>query len=384
MRKGWVERKIGEFARRVRRLNQDGIDYPPLSVTKDRGIVLQSEKYNKRIATDPRKYLVAHPGEFVYDAMSLYYGAIGRVTQDRPGLVSPDYVLFEVDDSVDHEFLQHVFRSDLLHSTYEMLAEGGNQHGKRRRIYWSVFETIPVRLPPLDEQRRIAAVLSAIDHRISATTTAVETALAFKNALLHHEFQSAEAVALDELNEPARPICYGILMPGQGHPGGVPVVKVKDIKAGEIRADSLLHTSPAIDQQYRRSRLRAGDVLLTIRGTTGRVAMVPPTLHGANITQDTARISITDPALRDWVYYALQSPNVQHQIAENTRGQAVKGINIGDVRTLMIPTPGAAERQRIVALLVAIDRVIRASADEVDAARASKRAVATRLLGASG
>ena len=74
--------------------------------------------------------------------------------------------------------------------------------------------------------------------------------------------------------------------------GGVPVVKVKDIENRSIDIPGLLLTSPTIDREYRRSRLKEGDVLFTIRGTVGRVAIVPAELENANITQDTARIDL--------------------------------------------------------------------------------------------
>ena len=86
------------------------------------------------------------------------------------------------------------------------------------------------------------------------------------------------------------PICYGILMPGENCSGGVPVIKVRDIKGGRIDQSDLLLTHPTIDNAYRRSRLQHGDMRIhTIRGTTGRVAIVPTELDGGNITQDTVR-----------------------------------------------------------------------------------------------
>lgn len=137
-------------------------------------------------------------------------------------------------------------------------------------------------------------------------------------------------IALGECVPLNAPICYGILMPGQGHPGGIPVVKVKDIIGGVIRRGNLLLTSPAIDAEYSRSRLRDGDLLLTIRGSTGRVALVPLELDGANITQDTARVRLVPGLSARYVYYALQAPAMQGQVALHTLGLAVKGINIGD------------------------------------------------------
>src|SRR5918994_939548 len=76
---------------------------------------------------------------------------------------------------------------------------------------------------------------------------------------------------LELITDPDRPICYGILMPKENLPDGVPYVKVKDIKAGKILVDALHRTSPAIAAKYKRSSLRPGDLLLSIRGTYGRV-----------------------------------------------------------------------------------------------------------------
>jgi type I restriction enzyme M protein len=158
----WTSRRIGDFAKRVKRINVAGDDIEPLSVTKDLGVILQSQKYSKRIATDPRKYQIAERGEFVFDPMSLYYGSIGRQMAIARGLVSPDYVVFAVDDSVDPIFLHHRLRSPEMVALFELNAEGGNKFGKRRRVYWSVFEDLEIELPPLSEQQRLGRMLAVI------------------------------------------------------------------------------------------------------------------------------------------------------------------------------------------------------------------------------
>jgi type I restriction enzyme S subunit len=100
--------------------------------------------------------------------------------------------------------------------------------------------------------------------------------------------------SLDQCVRSDAPICYGILMPGEHHDGGIPVVKVRDIIGGRVDESNLLLTHPSIDQAYKRSRLNTGDLLITIRGTTGRVAIASSALNGANITQDTARLRLRD------------------------------------------------------------------------------------------
>jgi len=175
-----------------------------------------------------------------------------------------------------------------------------------------------------------------------------------------------QATPLDQCVAAGAPICYGILMPGSHCNGGVPVVKVRDIVDGRIEESGLLLTRPSIDEAYRRSRLKAADVLVTIRGTTGRVADVPAQLSGANITQDTARVRVKNEISARFVYFALQAHVAQQQIALHTIGQAVKGINIRDVRGLVVALPDSIQEQRsiaaalsdVTALLDGLDRLI--------------------------
>ena len=155
---------------------------------------------------------------------------------------------------------------------------------------------------------------------------------------------------LGEMVEEDRPITYGIVKPGHGCPGGVPVVKVKDMQDDAIDESDLLLTTPELDHQYRRSRLRAGDLLISIRGSVGRMAEIPLSLENANITQDTARLTISSQYNRIYVRGVLESPILQWDMEKNIRGVAVKGINIGYLRELKMPVCDR-ERQDEVAML---------------------------------
>jgi type I restriction enzyme S subunit len=154
---------------------------------------------------------------------------------------------------------------------------------------------------------------------------------------------------LAELCEPTRPITYGILKPGPDIPDGIPYIRVADIAGDRVVTDKVKRTSKEIDGAYKRSRLQAGDVLLSIRGTVGRVCRVPLELDGANVTQDTARISVDPRVSADYVVACLRSPLAQKIMSAAIRGVAVRGINIGDVRALQIPLPPLVEQEQITA-----------------------------------
>lgn len=156
---------------------------------------------------------------------------------------------------------------------------------------------------------------------------------------------------LEDVTDAERVVRYGILKPGPEFEGGVPVVKVRDYPNGKILVDGLRRTSPEIDEKYARSRIRPGDLLLSIRGTYGRACQVPPELTVANITQDSARIVPVDGLDARYMLHYLRSPAAGHYFDGVARGVAVKGVNIGDLRKLPVPVPPLPEQRRIVAAI---------------------------------
>ncbi|WP_251701953.1 restriction endonuclease subunit S [Metapseudomonas boanensis] len=153
---------------------------------------------------------------------------------------------------------------------------------------------------------------------------------------------------LRDVCAPGRPITYGILKPGPELEEGVPYIRVADFPGNKLNMSNIKKTSIEIDQQFKRARLIEGDLLLSIRGSVGRLIKIPACLEGANITQDTARLSISPLVSTDFVYWALLAESTQRRMKNATRGVAVRGINIGDVRALQIPLPSCEEQSEIV------------------------------------
>ena len=153
--------------------------------------------------------------------------------------------------------------------------------------------------------------------------------------------------SLEALTSAVRVICYGILMPKEHVPGGVLYVKVRDMRSGTLNVGALQRTTPEIAAQFSRAALRAGDLLLAIRGTYGRVVDVPAELEGGNITQDTARLDLMKGCTSRYIKASLLSPPAQSYFKRVARGVAVKGVNIADVRATPIALPPTTEQLRI-------------------------------------
>lgn len=158
----------------------------------------------------------------------------------------------------------------------------------------------------------------------------------------------------------SRPITYGIVQPGPDiSPDGVPLIRGKDYSSGKVNASSLYHVLPEIDQPYARSKVQAGDLLLSIVGYVGQVALVPAELTGANITQTTARISVDpDKADNKFLFHYLSSPCFRSEITRYEKGSAQPGLNLSDVARLKVNRPSLQQQRRIAEILSTVDEAI--------------------------
>lgn len=205
--------------------------------------------------------------------------------------------------------------------------------------------SVPMLLPPLPEQLRIAEILNRAD----ALRAKRRQTLALLDELADSSFQlllgdSKELLAkanrsLIDVVDPARPLTYGILMPGPDITEGVPYVRVLDMRGRGVDAEGMRRTAVEIAKKYLRSTLRSGDLLMSIRGHVGRTAIVPGLRDGANITQDTARIALTGSAEPAFVQAWLGTAEVREWLRRHTKGAAVKGINPADVRGVPLWLP---------------------------------------------
>jgi type I restriction enzyme S subunit len=231
------------------------------------------------------------------------------------------------------------------------------------------LKTIPVSVPPLAEQRRIAGILDKADGLRTKRRTALAQLDTLTQAIFldmfgdpienSHQFPIRPMI---ELVDKARPISYGILMPGPDQPDGVKYVRVVDLQDGGIELSGIRKTTEVISNAFRRSLLKPGDLLMSIRGHVGRFAVVPSELDGANITQDTARLAVVgaDPV---FVRECLRTEGFQRWMAKHTKGVAVRGINLGDVKLMPIILPKLSAQREFARL-----------ATETGELRASKRA----------
>lgn len=179
----------------------------------------------------------------------------------------------------------------------------------------------------------------------------------------------------------ATPITYGVVKPGpHDDSDGVLFVRGGDFPNGKIDPSSLRTITRSVSNQYRRTQLRGGEILVSLVGYPGACAVVQPELSGANIARQAAIIRLKDSTATEFVAAYLRSPIGQAELLSNTLGSAQQVINLKDLRKVVVAIPPKGERDKIAEILSTWDRAIETVEALIANARHQKAALMQALL----
>ena len=146
-------------------------------------------------------------------------------------------------------------------------------------------------------------------------------------------------VPLESLLRDNKSIAVGVMYPGEHTPGGTPLIKVGDIKGGNVSARPDYCISAETNQEYRRTQLVGDELLITLVGNPGECVVVKPEMAGWNPARAIASIKLKDVGLRTYLKSVLESSPGKHLIDAVLNTTVQKTLNLKDIRRLPIPMP---------------------------------------------
>ena len=169
----------------------------------------------------------------------------------------------------------------------------------------------------------------------------------------------AELLELQNLTDPDRPITYGVVKPGPEDPlTGVVFVRGGDISNGSINEENLRTITQEFSRPYARTILRGGEVVISLVGNPGVVAIVPSRLAGANLARQVGLIALKPEVDAAYIKYYLMSPPGQAELFQRTQGAVQKVINLSDLKRVKVGLPSRQAQKGIVSILSAYDDLI--------------------------
>lgn len=252
--------------------------------------------------------------------------------------------------AINGAFLAKVLASRGCAREFARIANGITRFG----LTLDATRSIPILLPPLPEQRTIAAVLDSIDDAIERTEAVIAATEQLRDSLLHELLTRGvpgwhtawkDVPGLGTIPADWKVVRLGEVAEVKGGKRlpkgstfadadtGLPYIRVLDFRDRTVDTASIKFLRPESHAFIGRYTISSADVYISIAGTIGLVGSVPARFDGANLTENAAKIVITKSRrlAKHFLLSYLDSSVGQSQIRERITALGQPKLALGNL-----------------------------------------------------
>ncbi|MCD9589670.1 hypothetical protein [Streptomyces sp. 8ZJF_21] len=367
---GWEWKPLWAVLQRSKEAGNPGL--PPLSVFLDAGVVPRSsrEDNHNQLGEDLSKYLVVRDGDVVFNKLRTWQGGLG--VSRHEGIVSPAYFVCRPNAETDSRFIHYLLKSKPYLA--ELVRISKWMPPSQFDTPWENLRKLPLLLPGLDEQRRIADFLDAETARIDAIVSMRNHQL----ILAEQRFeQIVDGVVLGD-RDSLREIGYEggakwgngkiarlfAVIPGYAFPSrdfvaqenGTPLLRGINVAPGAIdwNVETMAWDLGAhpIDQRF---HLRCDDLVIGMDrpwiNSGSRIALVRDSDLPCLLLQRVACIRSHGPASTRYLRWVLASRHFRIALEGETTGISVPHISGEQIKSFSYMLPPPDDERQLAALL---------------------------------
>jgi type I restriction enzyme, S subunit len=255
-------------------------------------------------------------------------------------------------DKVLPEFLPFLMMSDRFMNRAVEISVGSLSP----TINWTTLKLETFDLPPLDQQRRIAKILWAVDEtstKFEQTLSSIDEATrAASDSIFEANERTRHAKAADACDR----ITVGIVVKPASHytdqPSGIPALRSLNVFPGRFDLSELVRLSPEGHKQNAKSELTAGDVVVVRTGRPGDAAVVSEVMSGMNLI-DLILVRPKPGLLPEYLVEFLNSAYGKRRVYRGSAGTAQQHLNVTEFERIDLPLPSLADQRHAVAKIAA-------------------------------
>ena len=388
-RVGQVSKCIEEY-----KFFSNDISHIPVYSSSRKGLVPQSDYYNQREAVETNLgYKVVPQGYVTYRHMSdddVFHFNINKTGENV--LVSSEYPVFTSSDNCDLSFLISVLNNTARFRYFCKMQKLG---GTRTRLYLDNLKRYALALPPFDEQKKIAEILSTQDKAIELQGRKIEELKRFKKGCLEKMFPRKgqkvpekrfsgftddwERRKLGSIYEAIGNAFVGTATPYYVENGHF-YLESNNIKDGQINHNTEVFINDEFYEKQKDKWLHTGDMVMVQSGHVGHAAVIPEELDNsaahALIMFRHPKIEI-EPYFLNYQYQTLKS---KKKIENITTGNTIKHILASDMQQFEVDMPKLEERKKIAEYFRGLDRLIALHQCKLEEMKRQKKALMQLLL----
>ncbi|WP_431112481.1 restriction endonuclease subunit S [Variovorax paradoxus] len=402
---GWKSIPLDRLAINSKQKNRDEKIDRVLTNSAEFGVVDQRDFFDKDIATQGKLdgYFIVELGSYVYNPRISSTAPVGPISKNKigTGVMSPLYTVFKFKGGND-DFYEHFFKTTGWHAYMRQASSTGARHD-RMAISGDNFMAMPLPVPSLAEQKKIAKCLTSLEELIAAQARKVDALKSHKKGLMQQlfprrgetrprlrfpEFQNArdwETKRIDERGEVLAGKALAVDAPGSLRP----YLRTKNVLDGTIDLSDVL-MMPMTDTEFSRFEILDGDVLLNegqSLALVGRASIYRGELGQRCAMQNQLlrfrAYPSTCPEFAAQAFRQCQKDGTFASIATQTTSVAHLGSSRFSALTLAWPRL-LAEQQRIAKCLTSLDTLVTNEARRLQALKTHKKGLMQQLFPSTG
>ncbi len=237
---------------------------------------------------------------------------------------------------------------------------------------------IEIPIPPLPEQKRIAAVLDKADELRAKRRAALYKLDTLTQSIFLEMFGDPDSIFT---NWPTKKLGELLDFLTSGSRGwathyadsGDLFLRIQNVRYDELILDDVAYVNAPNSAEAKRTRVESGDVLLSITADLGRTAVIPEDIGKAYINQHLS-ILRTKSIMPKFLSAYLASPAGQRQVSGRNKHAVKAGLNFDDIRSFIIPLPPLPLQREFASRITLVEKLKsshRASLEKLDALFAS-------------
>ena len=154
----------------------------------------------------------------------------------------------------------------------------------------------------------------------------------------------------------ATPTTYGF----KWEESGIPFLRSECVSENGFIENGISYISEEANDAMNRSKIRPDDILISITGNVGRVAIYPKKYESGNINQHIARVRIIKDEIADrlFVYHQINQPNYRNYYNGIVTGAAYPQLSLKQIRETPIFLPPLQTQKHIASILSDYDNLI--------------------------
>ena len=381
---GWKVVRLGEISSRVTRRNQDNRCQNVLTISAQSGLINQTDFFNKQVASkDLSNYILLKKGEFAYNksySTGYSFGAFKRLKFYEEGVASPLYIYFKFNDDVCSDFFEFYFDAGQANRQIkDIVQEGARNHGLLN-LSIDDFFNIKIRMPNLDEQKKIAEILSTWDEAINLTINLIESKKQFKKALMQNLLTAK--IRFPQFKGEWKEIKLGNFLEekSERNTKNIDLILSVTNKFGFVTQVEYFDKSVASDNTANYKIVRKGNFAYNpSRINVGSIALLESyeigILSPMYVVFECLK-NLDNRFLKFW----FQSHSFMGNLFKYLAGSVRESLNFNDMKTISIKLPNLKEQQKIVEVLTACDDEINLLNLKLENLKRQKQGLMQKLL----